>query len=216
MSKVRWAWAPMIAGAALALGATLPAGAAGQEPYRVRGTLESVESDKLTVNTREGETLDVSLTDDTRVLVVRPASLQDIKQGDYVGLTSVDSGDRRVAISAHIFADDLRGTAEGHVPWDLVKEPNTMTNATVAEIEEVGDQRELKVSYKQGEGEQATEGSQTIYVPEDLSVVKMEKAPDRSVLAPGKDAFLVVRDQADGSRSVVAVVVGEEGATPPM
>jgi hypothetical protein len=216
MSKIGWAWTPMIAGAALAFGATLPAGAAEQEPYRVRGTLESVESDKLTVDTREGQALDVSLTDDTRVLVVRPASLDEIKEGDYVGLTSVDSGDRRVAISAHIFADDLRGTAEGHVPWDLVKEPNTMTNATVAEIEEVGDQRELKVSYKQGEGEQTTEGSQTIYVPEALSVVKMEKAPDRSVLVPGKDAFLVVRDQADGSRSVIAVVVGEEGATPPM
>jgi hypothetical protein len=207
----------MIAGLALALGATLPAGAAEQEPYRVRGTLESVESDRLTVDTREGEALDVRLNDDTRVLVVRPASLEDIKQGDYVGLTSVDSGGKRVAISAHIFAEDLRGTAEGHVPWDLIKEPNTMTNATVAEIDEVGDQRELKVSYKQGEGEQATEGSQTIYVPEDLSVVKMEKAPDRSVLVPGKDAFLVVRDAADGSsRNVIAVVVGEEGATPPM
>jgi hypothetical protein len=207
----------MIAGLALALGATLPAGAAEQEPYRVRGTLESVESDRLTVDTREGETLDATLKDDSRVMVVRPASLEDIKQGDYVGLTSVDSGGKRVAISAHIFAEDLRGTAEGHVPWDLIKEPNTMTNATVAEIDEVGDQRELKVSYKQGEGEQATEGSQTIYVPEDLSVVKMEKAPDRSVLVPGKDAFLVVRDAADGSsRNVIAVVVGEEGATPPM
>jgi hypothetical protein len=89
-----------------------------------------------------------------------------------------------------------------------------MTNATVAEIEEVGDQRELKVSYKQGEGEQKTEGSQTIYVPDDLLVVKMEKASDRSVLKPGKRAFLVVRDDADGSRTVLAVVVGEEGATP--
>jgi hypothetical protein len=45
----------MIAGAALALGATLPAEANEQEPYRVRGTLESVENNKLTVNTREGE-----------------------------------------------------------------------------------------------------------------------------------------------------------------
>jgi hypothetical protein len=197
-------------------GATLPAGADEQKPYRVRGTLEAVESDKLAVDTREGEKLDLTLQDDTRVMVVRPASLDDIKQGDYVGLTSIDSAGKRVAISAHIFADDLRGTAEGHVPWDLVKEPNTMTNATVAEVEEVGDQRELKVSYKQGEGEQKTAGTQTIYVPEDLSVVKMEKAPDRSVLAPGKDAFLVVRDEADGSRSVLAVVVGEEGATPPM
>ena len=52
----------MIAGAALALGATLPAEANEQEPYRVRGTLESVESDKLTVNTREGEALDLTLT----------------------------------------------------------------------------------------------------------------------------------------------------------
>jgi hypothetical protein len=206
----------MIAGAALAFGATLPAGADEAAPYRVRGTLESVESDKLTVDTREGEALDLTLQDDTRVMVVRPASLDDIKQGDYVGLTSVDSAGKRVAISVHIFADDLRGTAEGHVPWDLVEEPNTMTNATVAEIEEVGDQRELKVSYKQGEGEQKTEGSQTIYVPDDLAVVKMEKASDRSVLQPGQRAFLVVRDDADGSRTALAVVVGEEGATPPM
>ena len=206
----------MIAGAALAFGATLPAGADEQEPYRVRGTLESVESNKLTVETREGETLDLTLNDDTRVMVVRPASLDDIKQGDYVGLTSIEAGGKRVAISAHIFADELRGTAEGHVPWDLIKEPNTMTNATVAQVEEVGDQRELKVSYKQGEGEQKTEGSQTIYVPDDLPVVEMEKAPDRSVLQPGKKAFLVVRDEADGSATALAVVVGEEGATPPM
>ena len=216
MSNKGWSWTLVIAGAVLALGAMLPAEADEQKPYRVRGTLESVESNKLTVHTREGEGLDLTLNDDSRVMVVRPASLDGIKQGDYVGLTSVDSGGKRIAISAHIFAEDLRGTAEGHGPWDLVKEPNTMTNATVAEIEEVGDQRELKVSYKQGEGEQKTEGSQTIYVPEDLSVVKMEKASDRSVLTPGKKAFLVVRDDADGSPTALAVIVGEEGATPPM
>jgi hypothetical protein len=215
MRKQVWTWTLMIAGAVLALGATLPAEADEQKPYRVRGTLESVESNKLTVHTREGEGLDLTLNDDSRVMVVRPASLDDIKQGDYVGLTSVDSDGKRVAISVHIFAEDLRGTAEGHGPWDLVKEPNTMTNATVAEIEEVGDQRELKVRYKQGEGEQKSEGTQTIYVPDDLSVVKMEKASDRSVLKPGKKAFLVVRDN-DGSRTVLAVVVGEEDATPPM
>jgi nitrogen regulatory protein PII len=216
MRKLGWAWTLVLAGSLLACGATLPAGAQERAPYRVRGTLETIASDKLTLTTREGETLDLTLTDDTRVMVVRPASLDDIKQGDYVGLTSVDSGGQRVAISAHIFADDLRGTAEGHGPWDLVKEPNTMTNATVAEIEEVGDQRELTVSYVQGKGEQKTEGSQTIYVPDDLAVVKMEKASGRAALQPGKKAFLVVRDDADGNRTAVAVIVGEEGATPPM
>jgi hypothetical protein len=206
----------VIAGAMLAIGATLPAQAAEEKPYRARGTLESVEGDKLTVETREGETLELTLSDDSRVMVVRPASLDDIKQGDYVGLTSIDSGGKRIAISAHIFADDLRGTAEGHVPWDLVEEPNTMTNATVAEVEAVGEERELTVSYRQGEGEQKTEGSQTIYVPEDLAVVKMEKASDRSVLEAGKKAFLVARDDAQGGGNVLAVVVGEEGAEPPM
>jgi hypothetical protein len=216
MKKLGFAWKLMLAGVVLAYGATVPADAQEQAPYRVRGTLDAVASDKLTVTTREGEALELTLTDDTRVMVVQPASLDDIKQGDYVGLTSVDSGGKRVAISAHIFADDLRGTAEGHVPWDLVKEPNTMTNATVAEIEEVGDQRELKVSYVQGEGDQKTEGAQTIYVPDDLAVVKMEKAPDRSVLQPGKRAFLVVRDDADGNATALAVIVGDEGAIPPM
>src|SRR5690606_4203625 len=211
-----WARTLTIVGATLAVIATLPAEAAEEKPYRVRGTLEAVEGDNLTVATREGETLELALSDDTRVMVVRPASLDDIEEGDYVGLTSIDSGGRRVAISAHIFADDLRGTAEGHVPWDLVKEPNTMTNATVAEVEEVGDGRELKVSYKQDEGEQKTEGSQTIYVPEDLSVVKMEKASDRSVLEAGQSAFVVARNAADGAAAALAAIVGVEGAAPPM
>jgi hypothetical protein len=204
----------LLAGIVFASGATLPAGAQEQAPYRVRGTVDAIAGDTLTIATREGETLDLTLQDDTRVMVVRPASLDDIKQGDYVGLTSIDSGGKRVAISAHIFADDLRGTAEGHGPWDLVKEPNTMTNATVAEIEEVGDQRELKVNYVQGE--QKTEGSQTIYVPDDLAVVKMEKAADRSPLEAGRKAFLVVRDDAAGQPTVLAVIVGEDGAIPPM
>jgi hypothetical protein len=216
MTKLGLAPTIMIAAALLGLAAVSPAGADEQKPYRVRGSLEAVQGNQLTVRTAEGETLDAKLTDNTRVMVVVPASLDDIKQGDYVGLTSVDAGDKRVAIEAHIFAEDLRGTAEGHVPWDLIKEPNTMTNATVAQVEEVGNQRELKVSYQQGQGEQKTEGSQTIYVPQDLSVVRMEKAPDRSVLEPGEDAFMVVRDEADGSRTALAVVVGQEGASPPM
>jgi hypothetical protein len=201
---------------ALSLWTAMATWADDQKPYRVRGTLEAVRGNELTVRSREGQTLELMLKDDSRVMVVQPASIDDIKQGDYVGLTSIDAGGKRVAIEAHIFAEALRGTAEGHMAWDLIKEPNTMTNATVAEVEEVGDQRELKVSYKQAQGEQATEGSQIIYVPEDLSVVRMEKAPDRSVLAPGKDAFLVVRDEVDGSRAVLAVVVGSDGASPPM
>jgi hypothetical protein len=199
---------------ALSLNGAVAAVADDQKPYRIRGKLEAVQGDQVTVKSREGETLDLALKDDSRIMVVRPASLDDIKKGDYVGLTSIETGGKRVAIEAHIFAEDLRGTAEGHVPWDLVKDSNTMTNATVAKVEEVGDERELKVSYQQGEPK--TEGSQTIYVPEDLVVVRMEKAPSRAVLTSGKSAFLVVRDEADSGPAVLAVVVGVDGAAPPM
>jgi hypothetical protein len=209
-----WGCALVAGGAALWLGAAPPRAADEAAPYRLRGTLNAVENERLTVETREGETREVALRDETRVMVVKPASLDDIKKGDYVGLTSIDSGGRRIAISAHIFAEDLRGTAEGHVAWDLVKEPNTMTNATVAEVQEVGEERELEVTYVQGEAK--TEGSQTIYVPQQLSVVRMEKAADRSVLKPGERAFLVVRDAAEAGPAALAVIVGSEGAAPPM
>ncbi len=217
MSKLGRALTIVIAAGVLALGAVAPAAAAeAQKPYRVRGSLEAVGEQALTVKTREGPSLEVALKDDSRVLVVRPASLEQIKAGDYVGLTSIDAGGKRVAIEAHIFAEELRGTSEGHTAWDLIKDPNTMTNATVAEVEAVGDQRELKVGYKQGQGDQKTEGSQTIYVPKSLSVVRLEKAPDRSVLAVGEQAFIVVRDEADGSHTALAVIVGADGAAPPM
>jgi hypothetical protein len=36
------------------------------------------------------------------------------------------------------------------------------------------------------------------------------------VLEAGKTAFLVVRDDPGGNRTALAVIVGQEGATPPM
>jgi hypothetical protein len=189
---------------------------AADKPYHLRGTLSSIGSDELTVETGAGKALEVGLKDDTRVLVVTPASLEDVKQGDYVGITSIESGDQRVAVGMHIFAEDLRGAAEGHTAWDLVKEPNTMTNATVAEVADVGQGRKLNLTYAQKDGEQAREGGQTIVVPQDLEIVQLSKAPDRSALEADRQVFMIVQDAKDGTRSALAVVVESEGATPPM
>jgi hypothetical protein len=109
---------------------------AAQEPWRVRGTLERVEGDALSVQTREGGTLDVRLKEDSGIFVVTPKTLDDIETGDFVGITSIEVRGRRVALEAHLFAEDLRGVGEGYYAWDLVQEPNMMTNATVAEINE--------------------------------------------------------------------------------
>jgi hypothetical protein len=211
MSTIRWLPLRAILIAALTL-VTLP-GARAQEPYRVRGTLESVTADQLVLTSREGEVMGFPLSPELAVFRVTPATIDDVKQGEFVGLTTVTSGDRQVALEAHLFADDLRGLGEGHYPWDLVDQPNMMTNATIGQIKDVGADRQLQVSYQAGEPKVA--GTQTIYLPPSVPIVRMAKA-DRSLLAPGKNVVLLVRPDRDQTPVVIAAVVGEQGAKPPM
>jgi hypothetical protein len=46
--------------------------------------------------------------------------------------------------------------------------------------------------------------------------VHLRPAPDRSVLVPGKEVFVMVEGGPDDALRVTALVVGEAGATPPM
>ena len=136
-----------LAAVCLAYGAA--AWAADGEPYGIRGMLVGVDDKLLTVMNDDEETFEVVMAEDTGVFAVTPAKWSDIRPGQFVGITSVESGDQRVALEVHIFAEDLRGTGEGHYPWDLTTDPNMMTNATVAEIEEVSPaRRQLRLTYK--------------------------------------------------------------------
>ncbi len=85
-----------------------------------------------------------------------------------------------------------------------------MTNANIAQVKEVGDERELVLIYKEGEGEQKTEGTQTIFLPRMVPVVLVQKG-ERDLLESGVAVMLIVEDGA-----AVAAVVGTDGATPPM
>jgi hypothetical protein len=190
--------------------------AAEGEPYRLRGTLVGVDDRLLTVINDDEETFEVALTEDTGVFAVTPAKWSDIQPGQFVGVTSVESGDQRVALEVHIFAEDLRGTGEGHYPWDLVKDPNMMTNATIAEIEEVSAaERQLRLTYKEGEGENTAQGEQVITVPDFVDVVFLGKGePD--LFLPDRRVFLFIQEAEQGPPTAIAVAVGVGGAIPPM
>src|SRR5712671_8139808 len=112
----------------------------------------------------------------------------------------LDARDRGV----HVFDDSLRGLAEGHYPWDLESEPNMMTNANIAKVEEVGTDRVLRLNYSGGE--------QTITIPTSATVVAFDKAP-ADQLAVGRKVFVVMKK--DGLEAA-AVVIGAEGVKPPM
>src|SRR6267142_6516794 len=111
---------------------------------------------------------------------------------------------KRVAREVHVFDDSLRGLAEGHYPWDLASEPNMMTNANIAKVEEAGTDRVLRLNYSGGE--------QTITIPTSATVVAFDKAP-ADQLAAGRKVFVVMKK--DGPEAA-AVVIGAEGMKPPM
>src|SRR5690349_12367107 len=103
-------------------------------PTRIRGTVEKLDGQTLTVKSREGAELTIALAPNFTVSAVVKKSLADIKTGDYVGAASLKGADGKLnALEVLIFPEAMRGTGEGERPWDLVPD-SLMTNATVAGI----------------------------------------------------------------------------------
>ncbi|MGX7708664.1 metal ABC transporter permease [Methylobacterium sp. Gmos1] len=219
-----------IAAAGLTLAASAAALAAPQVE-RLRGTIERVEGDAVTIRTRAGATETILLGAGTRVAQLAPASLDQVKDGSFIGTAAkagTKPGDPPVALEVLIFPEALRGAGEGHYPWDKLPDgagsgpvETSMTNGTVKapEVEtsmtngtvggsgtSVGGGRTLTVSYK---GQ-----SLAVAVPPGTPVVMLEPA-DRAVLKPGAKVFAAA--VRDGDRfEARSISVGKDGLTPPM
>jgi hypothetical protein len=182
--------------------------ALAQERVRVRGTIENVDGNVLTVKTREGQDVKVKLPDNARVLGLEKASIEDIKQGTYIGVSAMPQTDgSQKALHVHIFPDAMRGVAEGFGPWD-VRPNSTMTNATVDNMVTGTDGRDITVKYKDGE--------KKIVVPPDAPIVKYVPG-NKDALKAGAKIFIVAAiKQPDGTLEAPNVSVGLNGLTPPM
>jgi hypothetical protein len=173
----------------------------------VRGTVEKLDGQTLTVKSREGPELVIALAPNFTVSGVVKKSLSDIKAGDYIASTSLKGTDGKLrAIEVHIFPETMRGTAEGQFPWDLVPE-SIMTNATVAGISSAPQGQVVKVTYKGGESE--------IIVPNDIPIVAYAPG-DASLLKPGAAIFTVALKKPDGTLTSTRVTAEKDGVKPPM
>jgi hypothetical protein len=192
--------------AALALALAPPAWA--QDTVRVRGTIEHVDGNSLTVKSRDGAELKVALAPNALVVAIVKASLADIKQGSFVGVTGMPQADgSQRAIEVHIFPESMRGTGEGHYPWDL-RPGSTMTNANVEQTVTGVDGQVLSVKYKEGE--------KKLIVPPDATIVTYMPG-DRSELKPGTKIFVAfAKKLPDGTLEAPRVNYGRDGVTPPM
>ena len=177
-------------------------------PVRIRGTVEKLDGNMLTIKARNGQSMTVKLADNYTVMGVAKASLDDVGNGKFIGTTTVGERNRNlIAEEVHIFPENMRGTGEGHYDWDL--RPNSkMTNANVANVTSMGKDRVMTVQYKGGE--------KKILVTSRTAVVSYEPA-SRSDLKPGTPVFINAAErQPDGTYSAPRVNVGLRGQIPPM
>ena len=184
--------------------------AAAQAPQmvRVRGTIESVDGQMLTVKSRDGATLNIRLADNAPVRAVVKQSIADVKQGSFVGIAAMPQPDgSQKALEVLIFPEALRGTGEGFRSWDL-QSNSTMTNANVDSMVTKVDGATLVLKYKDGE--------KTIIVPPDVVVVTFAPAT-MADLKPGEKIFVAAAaKQPDGTLSAPNITVGRNGVNPPM
>src|ERR1700730_18569645 len=175
-------------------------------PSRVRGAIESVDGDVLSVKSRSGEDVKLRMTGDMRVVGIVRISLSDIKLGSFVGTTTVPGPDgRQNAVEVHVFPEAMRGTGEGSRPYDL--RPNsTMTNATVAETVAGTDGQTLMIKYKDGE--------KKVVVGPDTPVVTYVPG-EKADLKRGAKIIAFVKQLPDGSFETNRISVGRDGLVTP-
>jgi hypothetical protein len=176
-------------------------------PVRIRGTIEKLDGQALTVKSRDGSQVTITLAPTVTISYLVKKSLADIKAGDFVASTSTKGTDgKNHSLELRIFPEAMRGVGEGQYAWDLVA-GSTMTNATVSGVTSAPQGQTLKVSYKGGESE--------LVVGPDTPIFGYGTG-DMGLLKPGVAVFIVAQKQADGSLTAARVTVEKDGVKPQM
>jgi antitoxin component of MazEF toxin-antitoxin module len=172
-----------------------------QAPSRIRGTITKMEGNVMSVKTRDGKDVTVTLAPDTTVATAKNTTLADLKD-KYVGVTSEEKGGQLVAVEVHAIPPQA---PSGHMPWDL-KPGSGMTNANLAEQAKVTGGDEITMKYKDGE--------KKIVVPPGTPVVGFEPGT-LADLKPGETIFSTAKMESEGKYSTGRVAVSKGGVKPP-
>ncbi len=186
----------------------------------IRGTIQSVDREALTVATSAGS-VRVRLSPSTPVTRVVRSDRAQITDGSFLGITSVTDPDgSQRAVEVHVFPEAMRGAGEGSYGWDWPGDSrrSTMTNGTAVAskmtngtVAAQSSGSSLTIEYKSDAGG----GSQTITIPPGIPVVALEPGQSGD-LQRGVHVFVVATRSSDGVLTADRVVAGKDGAVPPM
>jgi len=125
----------------IAMGNTSAAASEAPAVNRVRGVITAISTDALTVQTYDGKSATVPLDTNTKFAWVVKSDLSTLKDGDFIGTATTGPDNALRAVELVIFPEAMRGTGEGHYPWDVpgavaaagggTSGSSAMTNGTV-------------------------------------------------------------------------------------
>jgi len=181
--------------------------AATAQTVRVRGTIERVDGNVLTLKSSDGAELKLTLTENAMIVAVVKASMADIKEGTFLGSAAMPQPDgSQKALEVHIFPEQMRGTGEGHRPYAPVAN-STMTNGSASGATVAGvDGSAMIVKYKDGE--------KRIVVPPDTPVVRYEVGGKGDLKAGVRFTVLAATKKPDGALEANRINVGRDGVVP--
>ncbi|MEP7312027.1 MAG: hypothetical protein ABI859_05555 [Pseudomonadota bacterium] len=198
MNRSRLIPLALVLGLAFTAVSVLPLVATAAAPAAppVSGTVVSVAAGVLQLRTADMQQARITLTPQTRIVKSVPAKLTELRSGDFIGTTAETRDGKLVSTEVHVFAEALRGTGEGHYPWN---QPNTtmtngavatMTNGSAAPRTDAAGNISLTVTYKGGQ--------QTVSVPATTPVTRIDMASPAD-LKPGARITAFGEPQADGT-----------------
>lgn len=175
-------------------------------PFRIRGTIDSVQGQSMQVTSRTGQKMTLALAPDLGVTAIVATKITDIQPNSYIGTAALPQPDGTLkALEVQVFPESMRGVGEGHRAWD-VQPDSTMTNGTVGDV--VGTTgRTLTLRYKGGE--------QKVFVPENAPIITYMPAT-AAMLTPGAHVIITAVQKPDGTVVATRVGVGKDGLVPPM
>src|SRR6266850_3008133 len=175
--------------------------AATAQTVRVRGTIEKVDGNVLSLKSSDGAEVKLTLTENAMIIAVVKASMADIKEGTYLGSAAMPQPDgSQKALEVHIFPEQMRGTGEGHRPYAPV--PNsTMTNGAASGATVAGaDGSTIMLKYKDGE--------KKIVVPPNAPVLRYEIGSKGDLKAGAAFTVLAATKKPDGTFEAPRINVG--------
>ncbi|WP_296359054.1 hypothetical protein [Ramlibacter sp.] len=174
-------------------------------PIRLRGTIESIAADRLVMKERSGERVELALAPNLTVTEIFPVGMDTVTPNSFVGVGATPQADgTQRAIAVLVFPEAMRGTGEGHRPFDFLPQ-STMTNATVAGQATAADGNRLTLAYPGGE--------KTVVVAPGTPIVSLRPG-SRELLVPG--AGVSVTAQVVGEKATATrISTGRNGFAPP-